>query len=180
VTPERVCISELGADAPADHAYPGHVDLEPVEGGARLCVHRFEPGRCDRGANHLSGEPLQEFKDAFAGTEPYFYMLWFFVADEDQVEFDAWYQHEHAPRLLGLSSWRRITLFGNVHWGGAASEPARFSIHRLADTTAVGTAEHERARDTNWRRSLSSRPWYQQTRRGTYRVVDADALRWQP
>jgi hypothetical protein len=123
---------------------------------------------------------VQNFEDAFAGTEPIFYMLRFYVADEDAAEFDAWYQVEHAPRLLSLSSWRRITLFGDVRSGGQPSEPARFSIHRLADLAAIGTPEHDRARNTNWRRSLSSRPWYERTKRGTYRAVDPSGLRWQP
>ena len=180
MTDERVCISEIGDEASAGLAQAGHIHLEPVEGGEPLCVHRFEPGLCDQSPAHVSGVPLQVFEDAFVGTEAFFYLLWFYVADDDVVEFDAWYLHEHGPRLLGLASWRKITLFGDVQQLGVPSEPARLAIHRLADTASVGTPEHERARDTNWRRSLSSRPWYLRTRRGTYRAVDPDVLRWQP
>lgn len=177
---ERVCISGLGKDAAASHGGAGHIELESVDGGPPLCVHRFEPGACDRDADHMSGVTLQVAADAFVGTEPIFYVLSFFVPDEDEVEFDAWYENEHSPRLLGLSSWRKITLFGDVQRAGAPSEPARFSIHRLGDTTAVGTPEHQHARDTNWRRSISSRPWYERTTRGTYRATNPEVLRWQP
>lgn len=104
--------------------------------------------------------------DETAIDAPVLYSVWFNVPPDRAADFDAWYEQDHVPLLLGCADWRmvrrfRITDGEPEHW-------THLALHYLNDVKALESPERAQARKTPWRDRLAAEPWF----KGKYTLFD--------
>jgi len=115
-----------------------------------------------------------EVSEAEMLASPFLYAVLFDVPADRQADFDAWYDQDHVPLLLGCKDWlgcRRYSL--NV------SHPEHFThiaLHHLADMSALESPARAAARASDWRARIAAEPWF----KGTYMTFAARGDRFAP
>ncbi len=94
----------------------------------------------------------------------------FAVPPEDLDQFDDWYDTEHSGMLLKAEDWLRVRRYRVL--SGEGGPWNRFAIHELASTEAMHSPERAAAREGPKRRALADRPWFAQSGRWLYRVLN--------
>lgn len=116
----------------------------------------------------VTGKVIQEHGEA-DGPAPLLFVVAFAAPENDLAELDSWYRDEHAPMLLKAEAWRGVRLVdvadSNTTW-------SRVAIHRLADASALDSAERRAAAEGPKRRALASRDWFNASTRYTATAVD--------
>jgi hypothetical protein len=87
--------------------------------------------------------------DATAIDAALVYAVWFEVPEDALSDFDAWYEIDHVPLLLGCKDWLMIRRFSIVD--GEPTRANRLALHYLAARSALDSAERAAARQTPWR-----------------------------
>lgn len=153
-----VSIFELPHGADAGRALSA-VAAAPAPAGSVNRIERFVavPLRAQQRAD--AGEPA-----TLPARAAVAYPVFFGVPPEHEDDFNAWYDEEHLPILLGCPQWlgcRRFRL-----QGAHAQGHTHLALHYLADLRALQSPERDAARDTPWRDRLAAGAWF----RGDYRV----------
>ncbi|WP_158808028.1 DUF4286 family protein [Beijerinckia sp. L45] len=94
------------------------------------------------------------------------YAVWFEVPESALPDFDAWYDLDHVPLLLGCKDWLMVRRFHILD--GEPTKANRLALHYLADRSALEAPERAAARATPWRKRLAALPWFA----GTYSVFE--------
>ena len=181
---------------PARMALPGFasaVRYEAVEGEPRYlaCYFLDDLGVLDTPAyRRLKSEPSErtarmlasvrgftrytctEISDTGdAGEQPgVLQVVTFAVPPEDEADFEAWYEQEHVPLLMGADGWLRVRRY-RTQPGFDGPPWTSFALHELRDRTALDSPERARARTTEWRDRLARRPWFAGSGRWLYRPI---------
>jgi hypothetical protein len=86
------------------------------------------------------------------------YAVWFEVPESALADFDAWYELDHVPALMGCKEWLAVRRFRIVD--GEPTKANRLALHYLADHSALESPERAAARKTPWRDRLAALPWF--------------------
>lgn len=97
------------------------------------------------------------------------FVVAFPVPEADRAEFDAWYEEEHVPLLMGVPGWLRVRRYV-VRPGFDGPPWTHFALHELRGPEVLDAPERAAARDTPWRAELSQRDWFR-SGRWTYRPI---------
>ena len=95
---------------------------------------------------------------------PVLYPVFFNVPKERLQEFDAWYDEDHIPALMGCADWWAVRRFDLVD-----AHPKTFNrlaLHYLGNEEALSSKARDKARSTEWRDRLACEPWF----KGTYMI----------
>lgn len=114
------------------------------------------------GISRYVGEQIAEQRRDDAPADPtqapILYAVFFSVPDERADEFNAWYDQEHTPMLLGCADWLCCRRF---FVSDADPQPwTHLALHYLADMRAFDAPERAASRETEWRRRLADEPWF--------------------
>jgi hypothetical protein len=86
------------------------------------------------------------------------YAVWFEVPEAELPDFDAWYEQDHVPLLMGCKDWLMVRRFRIVD--GEPTSANRLALHYLADRAALDSPERAEARKTPWRDRMAALPWF--------------------
>ncbi|MEJ0093193.1 MAG: hypothetical protein WDN46_07110 [Methylocella sp.] len=86
------------------------------------------------------------------------YAVWFEVPETALSDFDAWYEIDHVPHLMGCKDWLMVRRFRVVD--GEPTRANRLALHYLADRSALASPERAAARQTPWRDRMAALPWF--------------------
>ena len=89
---------------------------------------------------------------------PLLYAVWFEVPESAQADFDAWYELDHVPHLMGCKDWLMVRRFRVID--GEPTSANRLALHYLGDRSALDSPERATARKTPWRERLAALPWF--------------------
>lgn len=104
---------------------------------------------------------------------PVLYPVFFDVPEGRLRDFDDWYDQDHVPLLMECPEWLAVRRF---HLESA--DPGKFTrlaLHYLADNSALDSEARNRARESDWRKSLANHSWF----KGTYMVFDRHGERFE-
>ncbi len=110
-------------------------------------------------------------RGAAALDAPLVYPVWFEVPEESLADFDAWYDLDHVPLLMGCKDWLMVRRFRVVD--GEPTRANRLALHYLADRSALDSPERAAARQTPWRDRMAALPWF----KGTYGLFEKHGSR---
>ncbi|MBF2714093.1 hypothetical protein GOZ80_18400 [Agrobacterium vitis] len=91
-------------------------------------------------------------------SSPFLYAVFFSVPADSEADFNAWYDAEHVPMLLGCAEWLGCRRYRIV--SGAPENFTHIALHHLKDLSALDSPERARARRTEWRDRLASNDWF--------------------
>lgn len=94
----------------------------------------------------------------------------FAVPADDEADFDGWYDQEHVPMLMEAEGWLRVRRY-RTQPGFDGPAWTHLALHELRDAAALDSPERARARATDWRARLATRPWFGQSGRWLYRPI---------
>ncbi|MEJ0049876.1 MAG: hypothetical protein WDN02_01430 [Methylovirgula sp.] len=97
---------------------------------------------------------------------PLLFAVWFEVPESALADFDAWYELDHVPLLMGSKDWSMVRRFRVVD--GEPTKANRLALHYLADKAALESPERAAARKTPWRDRLAALPWFS----GSYKLFE--------
>lgn len=100
----------------------------------------------------------------------YLTVVAFAVPPEDLDQFDDWYETEHSELLLRAEDWLRVRRYRVL--SGEGGPWNRFAIHELASREVMDSPERAAAREGPKRKALVDRPWFGQSGRWFYRVLN--------
>jgi hypothetical protein len=86
------------------------------------------------------------------------YAVWFEAPENALADFDAWYELDHVPLLLGCEDWLMVRRFHILD--GEPTRANRLALHYLADRSALDSPERANARKTPWRDRMAALPWF--------------------
>jgi hypothetical protein len=88
---------------------------------------------------------------------PWLWAVGFAVPADRVDEFDAWYDTEHVPLLLGAPGWRRCRRYlienGN-------DRLTHLALHDIDGPELLASPERTAAGSTEWRARLAAEPWF--------------------
>lgn len=99
----------------------------------------------------------------------YLSVVAFEVPEEEAVEFDHWYEREHAPLLLEADDWLRVARYRRLTGEGGPWN--RFALHELGSLEVMRSPQRRRAREAPIRAALADRPWFGSSGRWLYEVI---------
>jgi len=121
-------------------------------GSVILC----EQGRASKGV--IEKRLTRLFSGGQFGPEagPWLFLVGIWTPTDWNEEFRAWYQCEHAPMLLECAEWSGFQLME----ANAKRGKQFYALHRLADRSALDSAQRKRSRATPWFKRLSKNRWF--------------------
>lgn len=126
-----------------------------------------------RNIGYLIGQQSQPgVTEAEMLESDFLYAVFFNVPDARAADFDAWYDEDHVPLLLGCKEWlgcRRYRL------SDAHPEPfTHIALHHLSDLSALQSPARAAARASDRRASIAAEPWF----KGSYMTFAAHGPRF--
>jgi hypothetical protein len=120
------------------------------------------------GFTRYTTELVSDFGDTSAVGD-FLSVVAFAVPEADTAELDAWYEEEHAPRLLEAADWLRVRRYRVI--SGDGGPWTHLALHELANQEVMDSPERARARTGPLRDSLAARDWFASSGRWLYRRV---------
>lgn len=105
---------------------------------------------------------------------PILYPVFFTVPENRLIEFDEWYDEDHAPTLLEEPEWLAVRRFHVI--SGGPEKFNRLALHYLSNMRAMDSAARSKARESTWRDRLSKEEWF----KGTYMLFERHGSRFMP
>ncbi len=160
--PKYLAIYEISDFAALDTAAYRRLKDEPSERTARMLgnVRGFTRYIAEERSDTGGGRGNGDYLSAVAFTVP----------REDEVEFDHWYADEHVPRLMLARDWLRVRRY--VLRTGDPEPYTHIALHELATAEVMDSPERAHARKGPARDALATKPWFNNSGRWLYRVIE--------